>query len=440
MKITNWGNYPVIDGNMYSFSSEKELLNILQESSEIIPRGLGRCYGDSSLNREIISTKKFNRFLNFDEKTGILTCESGISLSEIIDVFVPRGYFLPVTPGTKFVTLGGAVASDVHGKNHHKSGSISSHIYSLKIMLDDGNIIKCSPDKNADLFHATCGGMGLTGIILEVSLKLIPVNTSYILQETWKAENLDEILEYLEQSLDTTYSVAWIDCLAKNKNLGRSVLIKGEHALKEDLFDVRQVGKPLDLPGQKNKNIPLFLPEFSLNPLTVKAFNFLYYYKLFKKVTKSVVDFNTFFYPLDNVLNWNRIYGKRGFIQYQFVLPKESKKGFKKILTKIAESGQGSFLAVLKLFGKQDGILSFPFEGYTLALDFPVKKGVLKFLDELDLLVLEYGGRLYLTKDARMNGNMFKSGYENLDRFLEIREKYCKTGKFQSLQSKRLGI
>ncbi|MEM3846301.1 MAG: FAD-binding oxidoreductase, partial [Candidatus Parvarchaeota archaeon] len=373
MLVTNWGKYPTINANLIEFDSEVSAKDYLADKDEIITRGLGRCYGDSSLSKNILSSLRYNHFLTFDQNLGIIRCEAGASLADILESFVKRGWFLPVTPGTKFITVGGAIASDVHGKNHHKEKSFGFHVLSFKLLLADGSVVECSKDQNSDLFYATIGGMGLTGIILEAAFKLKRIESAYIRQETLKAYNLDEIMEYFEQSQDYTYSVAWIDCLAKNEHIGRSILMRGEHALE---FELPQ-NTPLLLKEKRKLNIPIDLPSFLLNPISVKAFNELYFSKAPKYLSKSIVDYDTFFYPLDSIHNWNRIYGKRGFTQYQFVLPKESsQEGLKAILKKIAQSNQGSFLAVLKLFGKQESLISFPMEGYTLALDFPLSKNV----------------------------------------------------------------
>ena len=441
MKISNWGNYPVLDATVRTFSTEEEVKQLVTNTSEMIARGLGRCYGDSALSSTIISTEKYRRILAFNPGTGEITCESGVSLEELLEVFVPRGWFLPVTPGTKFITVGGAIASDVHGKNHHVAGSISNHIISMDVMLGDGKVETCSKNKNPDLFWCTCGGMGLSGIILRATFKMVRIGTSYIMQETVKAKNIDEIMDIFEESERYTYSVAWIDCLAKGENIGRSIMMRGEFAKKDDLAGKSKYSEPLIVPKKLKLTVPFNFPGFVLNPYTVKGFNYLYYNKAPKGVAQSIVDYDTFFYPLDSINNWNRIYGKRGFTQYQFVIPKEgSIEGLKTILTKIADSGQGSFLAVLKLFGKQNDLISFPRKGYTLALDFAITPTLFDLLDELDKIVLDYSGRLYLTKDVRMSARMFQEGYQNAEKFIQKKKKFDRNNKFQSLQSKRLGI
>ena len=438
---TNWGNYPKINAKNISFSSQEELKEIILKEKEVIARGMGRCYGDSSLGETIISTLKFNRLLSFDNTTGKLTCEAGITLEDLLETFIPKGWFLPVTPGTKYITIGGAIASDIHGKNHHVEGSMSNHIISMDIMLDNGEVTTCSKETNYDLFWATCGGMGLTGIILRTTFCLSRIQSSYIVQESIKAKNLEEIMKIFNESKNYTYSVAWIDCLAKGENIGRSLMMRGEHATVEDLKETPFHKNPLSVCKKPFLNIPFNFPNFALNTLSVKSFNFLYYNKQLKKAQKGIKNYNKFFYPLDGINNWNRIYGKRGFVQYQFVLPPDkSYEGLKNILSKISASGSCSFLAVLKLFGEQDDLISFPKKGYTLALDFPISEKVFKLLEELDKVVLEYDGRFYLTKDSRMTQTTFEKGYKNIEKFKQIKENKDKTRKFQSLQSKRMGI
>jgi len=435
--IANWGNYPVVESNEESFSFPDQLRQLMDEQTPFIPRGNGRCYGDASLAKRTISTLKYNKILSFDAAKGVFACQSGLTLDQILEVIVPKGWFLPVTPGTKFITVGGAVASDVHGKNHHIDGSFSNHILEMDITLSSRETLTCSPVMNPDLFEATCGGMGLTGIITRVSFQLKKMETSFIRQKQIKAANLEELIRLFETHQYHTYSVAWIDCLKKGAHFGRSILMLGEHALLTDLSE-KQKQDPLRLPRKKQINFPFNLPSWVLNAFTVKAFNYLFYIKNFKKEINSVISYEPFFYPLDAILHWNRGYGKNGFVQYQFVLPLEAKQGLVEILNRISDKGLGSFLAVLKVFGKQESIISFPKEGYTLALDFPVRPGLLAFLDELDLVVLRYGGRLYMSKDARMKPEVLQSGYPDLGKFKDIVRKYNPDGRIHSLQSDRL--
>jgi decaprenylphospho-beta-D-ribofuranose 2-oxidase len=437
--IANWGNYPVMETEEKTFTFEEHLNETLLHSNGIIARGNGRCYGDASLAKNTISTLKFDKILSFDTQNGIFECQSGLTLDKILEVIVPKGWFLPVTPGTKFITVGGAIASDVHGKNHHVDGCFSHHVLEMDILLSSGEIVTCSPNLNSDLFWATCGGMGLTGVITCAKFDLKKIESSYILQKQVKAKNLEEVIQLFEDYKHYTYSVAWIDCLKKGKHFGRSILMLGEHAKFEDLNE-KNKENPLKLPNKKQITFPFTLPSFVLNQLTVKTFNFLFYRKNTKKEINNIISYEPFFYPLDAILHWNRGYGKQGFIQYQFVLPLESKQGLVEILKKISDKGLGSFLAVLKIFGKQDDLISFPKEGYTLALDFPVRKGLFEFLDELDKVVLDYGGRLYLSKDARMKSEIFWSGYSKANQFLDIVKKYNPEFKFNSIQSHRLSI
>jgi decaprenylphospho-beta-D-ribofuranose 2-oxidase len=437
--VSNWGNYPVIETDEKSFSIVEQLSETLSNSNDIIARGNGRCYGDASLAKNIISTLKFDKVLSFDTIGGTFECQSGLTLDKILEIIVPKGWFLPVTPGTKFITVGGAVASDVHGKNHHVDGSFSNHILEMDVMLPDGQLLTCSPHEKSDLFWATCGGMGLTGIITRVKFVLKRIESSYIKQKQIKAKNLEEILLLFEEYKDFTYSVAWIDCLKKGKAFGRSILILGEHAIVAEL-DNKKKTDPLKLPNKRQITFPFTLPSFVLNKFTVRAFNFLFYGKNFKREINNIVSYEPFFYPLDAVLHWNRGYGKKGFVQYQFVLPLESKRGLIEILKRISDEGLGSFLAVLKVFGKQDDLISFPKQGYTLALDFPVRKGLFKFLDELDKMVLEYGGRIYLSKDARMEPGTFWKGYPYAQQFVNTVKKYNSSFKINSVQAVRLNI
>ncbi|MBN2162341.1 MAG: FAD-binding oxidoreductase [Pontiellaceae bacterium] len=440
--ISDWGNYPVIEADVAGFDSVGQLRKQLEDPGELIAFGNGRSYGDASLQKRMVLTRRFSKFLSFDESSGTLCCDSGVLLSEILDVFVPRGWFLPVTPGTKLITVGGAIAADVHGKNHHVDGSFGQHILSMDIMRNDGSIITCSPTVNAEFFKVTVGGMGLTGVILNASFRLKRIETAFIREETVRAANLGEIMDCFEVSVGWTYSVAWIDCLAKGDSMGRSIMMRGEHAQTHELVSPTHKHAPLKVNKGMQLAVPFRFPNFALNPLSMKAFNFAYYNKCRPGTHQHLVDYNSFFYPLDAISNWNRIYGKRGFTQYQFVIPKEAgREGMARILKRITDSGLGSFLAVLKLFGEQDSFMSFPMEGYTLALDFPISQKAMELFKELDAMVADYGGRLYLAKDSRMDAAMFEKTYANADEFRQA-VTLLNEGetRFASLQSKRIGI
>lgn len=427
-KISNWGNFPVVEKEVIAEDSLQKIKDLVLNSSELIARGNGRCYGDAALGETMFSTKRLNKFISFDRLNGILECEAGVLLSEILEVSVPQGYFLSITPGTKFITVGGAIASDVHGKNHHTEGCFSESVLEFSMMDEKGDVHKCSREINSELFWSTFGGMGLTGIILSAKIRLKNIESVYIRQESIKAENLDEIFNLFEESESWTYNVAWIDCLQKGKNIGRSILMRGEHAMRAELPPELQKNA-LRIKKKPVPTVPFFFPGFVLNNLTVKMFNWLYFNKQRQKSVRNFVNYEQFFYPLDGVNDWNRIYGKGGFIQYQMVIPKENgKEGMKKILETIANSGNGSFLAVLKLFGKNnpEAYNAFPFEGYTLALDFKVNSRLKKLVDKLDDIVEEFGGRIYLTKDC-MSRPALTNYLKNVD-----------NPKFVSVQHKRI--
>ncbi|MCE7530166.1 FAD-binding oxidoreductase [Polynucleobacter sp. IMCC 29146] len=432
MQISGWGRYPKIDAEVILTRDLAQASELVKSDGLLIPRGLGRAYGDSSLASRVLETTNLQFFHSFDSVSGVLSCDAGVSLFEILKVFVPKGWFIPVSPGTRFVTVGGAIASDVHGKNHHLDGTFGQHVISLQLLLGNGEIVQVSPTENTALFHATCGGMGLTGTILSASFRLIPIKSSEIIETTIKAANLDAVLDGFEQFGASTYTVAWIDCLAQGENLGRSLLMVGEHG--ED--------GPLTVADKNPLTMPVDAPSSLLNPFSIKAFNALYYAKAQNGVSTRRRSFESYFYPLDQILQWNKLYGKAGFMQYQFVIPTSAgREGLRQILKTIAASGQGSFLAVLKTFGKKNAnYLSFPIEGYTLALDFKVTEPIFALMDQLDHLVLQYGGRLYLAKDARMSETTFKTSYPNWQDFEAVREHYHAIGKFASLQSKRLGL
>jgi decaprenylphospho-beta-D-ribofuranose 2-oxidase len=443
--IAGWGNYPKESCYLFRPEKNKELLEALQshEQAHYISRGLGRSYGDTALNEEggVLLHTRLNRMTSFDPETGILECEAGVSFEEILAHFLPHGYFLPVTPGTKYVTVGGAIANDVHGKNHHRDGSLSAHILAFTLLVASGETLTCSREQNTDLFWATIGGIGLTGIIMRVRMRLMKVESAYISVDYKKAANLTEALRLLSETDDQyQYSVAWIDCLATGKSLGRSVLMLGNHMAKDE-FPGRK-GNPLAIKEKRKLNMPMNLPSFTLNPFTIRTFNFAYYHR-FKDASEYIVDYDSFFYPLDSILNWNRMYGRNGFIQYQMVFPPQtSEKGLTKILDRLSRTGRSSFLAVLKSFGDRgQGLLSFPRKGYTLALDIPMKgPEMVEFIHELDEIVLSYGGKIYLAKDSLMTSETFHEMYPEVIRFRKIKAEIDPNGIFSSSMARRLKI
>ncbi|WP_106496128.1 FAD-binding oxidoreductase [Lentibacillus sp. Marseille-P4043] len=443
--ISGWGNYPKESCYVYRPETMHDLETIVQnrDTTSQIVYGLGRSYGDTALNKDegVIRFDQLNHMLGFDEEKQLLTCEAGVSLAEIIDVFLPRGYYLPVTPGTKYVTIGGAIANDVHGKNHHVDGCFSEFVVSFELLTAAGVVMTCSRNENADAFWATIGGIGLTGIILRATIQLIPVESSYINVTYEKAKNLDEAFEkFIENDKNYKYSVAWIDCLSSGDALGRSVLMRGEHAKQSELplkmTKAYSTGKKFPL------KMPINAPSFALNYSSISAFNKLYYASF--SDGKKLVDQASFFHPLDAIGDWNKLYGKNGFVQYQAVFPKANhpKEGLRKLLERLSEEKQSSFLAVLKSSGPaNNGLLSFPMEGYTLALDIPIKTNRLfPFLRELDEIVLSHGGRVYLAKDSTIGPDTFKQMYPNWEQFLHMKQQLDPEGRFSSSMSRRLGL
>jgi decaprenylphospho-beta-D-ribofuranose 2-oxidase len=429
--ISGWGGYPIQQARVLMPSSHSSYKAYLQQYSCVIARGMGRSYGDSANASTVLQTAYNDHFVAFDAATGLLTVEAGVMLREILKITVKHGWFLPVTPGTSFVTLGGAIASDVHGKNHHAYGTFGQHVVSMTLLLGSGEVVSTSPTQLPDLFYATCGGMGLTGVILQATIQLIPIQSAFIHQKTFKADSLEEACAAFEVHSSSAYSVAWIDCLTTGKHLGRSVLMLGEH---------RESGG-LDLTIKDPISVPTYTPASLLNSVTMKGFNAAYWTKASHNKTQTI-PMLPYFYPLDAIGGWNKLYGKAGFVQYQFVLPKTGGvANMRLILTQIAQSGQGSFLAVLKQFGPANkNLLSFPIEGYTLALDFKFSQSTIALLHRLDDMVAGMGGRVYLTKDAVMRELSFKTTYPRWQEFESVRQKYWAIGKFASTQSKRLGL
>jgi decaprenylphospho-beta-D-ribofuranose 2-oxidase len=440
MRLSGWGRHPVAECEVFRPSSPAVLAHALKQLPDAIARGNGRSYGDASLNvSATLDIRRLDRLLEFDAATGTVTCEGGLLLAELIDAMLPRGWFPPVTPGTQYVTIGGMIASDVHGKNHHGAGSFADHLLWVDLDIGEGPLLRCSRSENPDLFAATCGGMGLTGVIVRTSFRMLRIATSMVRQRRLRAPTLDHAIAVFEESLAWTYSVAWIDCLAQRNKLGRSTIMLGEHARASELPQSRQ-GAPLIRRPRRARRIPLDLPRFALSRTPVRLFNQLYY--AVQSPCDLIVELDSFFYPLDALLDWNRIYGRRGFVQYQCVLPlPASRSGLGELLTTIASAGEASFLAVLKRMGRESfGLLSFPMEGYTLALDFPASTANLALLDRLDSITVAHGGRIYLAKDARASAATVAAGYPRLDAFRAVRSAHGLDRRFSSLLSRRLQL
>lgn len=412
-----WSNYPKVDFAKVKIDKVFSEMNF----KDFGLQGLAKSYGDVCLAPKIINLNKaLDHFTYFNPKNQLMRVEANVTLDQILQITIPHHLFLPVTPGTRFITVAGAVANDIHGKNHHIDGTFGNHVTQIGLLKTNGERLTLSPTENTELFNATIGGLGLTGIIEWVEFKLKKIESSNINQEVLKFRNLSEFLQIAEDSKDYLYTVAWVDCLARGENLGRGLFIRGDHANDGEF----------NTPSEPKLNVPFFFPQWALNKASMKAFNFAYYNKQLSSISTSKVSFEPFFYPLDSIKNWNRIYGKEGFLQYQFVLPFEAgEKTLREIFTKIADSGMGSFLAVLKTFGNvpSPGMLSFPREGVTLALDFPMYgEKLFKLLNELDEIIMYHGGRIYPAKDARMSPDTFKGSFPNWEEFQKYKDpKLC---------------
>ena len=430
IKLNSWGQFTDIEASQYNFKDITNLKEIISKDLKFIPSGNYRSYGDSAFAENIINSKNFNSIIAFDKSKGILNAQAGITLKEILEHIIPCGWFLGVTPGTKFSTLGGVIASDVHGKNHHMNGCFSEYIKNLVIMLPDGSILDITKDH--ELFKASCGGMGLTGIILSATIKLIKIRSTNINQTTIKTKNLRETFEVFEQYNNERYSVAWFDGFSRGRNFGRSIVQIGDFA------DDGQ----LEFKNKVIKNIPFNFLSYFITKYQIRFFNYFYYLLTTNNQDKTKVYFDKFFYPLDKFSNWNKIYGKDGLIQYQFILPFEkSFDGILDLFKIIQKNNIYPYLAVLKLYGKKnDNYLSFPIKGYSLALDFKSDQKTLSMLNDLDKIIIKYGGRIYLTKDGRLNQSIFKQMYPNVETFINLRKKYGCEKRIQSCQSIRVGI
>lgn len=441
IEITGWGRYPRYSTLLRVPSNLSNLQNYMNECAGLIARGNGRAYGDSAIGKQItLSVKQMNRIRHFDRFAGIITVEAGMLLADLISVIMPYGFFPPVVPGTKFVTIGGMIASDVHGKNHHLEGGISNHIEGFKIALPDGLIVECSRYQNREFFEATVGGMGLTGTIIDVTLKLKMIETGWLTQTTTVASDLATAMKLLSEKQDSTYSVAWIDCLARGSSLGRSLIYAAEHAKLAELHDFNPDATRFPKCRTQSLSIPIEFPNFTLNRYTVSAFNEIYFRLGAAKAHRPMlVEWDPYFFPLDGIGDWNRLYGNRGFVQYQCVIPTLSSYDvLSEILERVSSEFSASFLAVLKQLGTSNGLLSFPIKGYTLTLDLPVNPRVFRLLDELDKLVVNSGGRLYLAKDARQSLETFQATYPNYQRFKDFRRAILAESRISSMQSKRL--
>jgi decaprenylphospho-beta-D-ribofuranose 2-oxidase len=434
--LSGWGRFPCIACRVSRPRTEGALAGLLREG-RLIARGNGRAYGDSAMNEACtVDMRHFKHMLGFDAQSGQLTAEAGVILGDVITSFLPRGWFPPVTPGTKFVTIGGMIAADVHGKNHHRQGSFGSFVDWIDVMKADGEVVRCSRDHNRDLFEWTIGGMGLTGIILRASFRLSRVETGWIRQTLIPSASLDATIEAFESNLGAAYSVAWIDC----RTGGRALVMLGEHAKLGEL-PPHAKADAFAMPRRKSVSVPFDLPSVLLSPLVIRAFNHLQYWTGRRRAGQNYVDWDSYFYPLDRILDWNRIYGRKGLVQFQCVLPLEhARAGLQALQSALSVSKALPMLAVLKRMGPQESRFSFPMEGYTLALDFKAKAETLALLNELDRITLDHGGRFYLAKDSRMSAETFRASERRHEEFLSMRTETGTATSFASAQSERLKL
>ena len=445
LELAGWGRHPVQTCEVYRPERFEDLEAIVQRAPQrdLTARGLGRSYGDASLNDRgaVILTERLNRLLAFDPETGLLHCEASVSLAEILDHFLKRGFFFPVTPGTKFITVGGAIAADVHGKNHHHSGSMAAWLQDFRLLTADGRVLECSREKHSEIFWASIGGMGLTGVILDAHIRLQRVETAYMNTEHEQVRDLDALLERSSDGdAHYAYSVAWIDCLHRGRGLGRSVLLRANHAAVSDL-PTRLQSRPLELPRKASPNLPFALPSATLSRPAMRAFNEAYY--RLHRSRSFVSDCHSYFYPLDSVRNWNRAYGRRGVIQYQCLFPTaRARSGLIRVLEQVSASGLGAFLTVLKGMGPASGgLLSFPFEGQTLSLDLPWSGPGLKTLvADLDRTVLKHDGRVYLAKDSCLGPEGFREMYPHAEAFERVCAELDPGQRFASSLARRVGL
>ena len=430
--LSGWGRVPVPGREVRS-----EDLEALTRDA-VLCRGLGRLYGDSSLpppsHPVVAGASLADRILSFDPATGVLRAEAGFSLREMNRIFLPRGFFTPVTPGTEYVTLGGMVAADVHGKNHHRAGCFGNHVRALRMRVADGRIVECSREVEPDLFRATVGGMGLTGHILEVEFPLVRVSSQWIVTESERIEDIDQFIAGLKAAGPLwPYTLGWIDCLSQGKALGRGILMRGRFA------------EPGEAPPHPPRPIPhlavpFVLPGWVVGPWSVRAFNWLWYHRHVPRVKRGVVSPEWFFYPLDFVAHWNRMYGPRGFTQYQCVVPDAAGHGAaRRFLELLTARGGASFLCVIKDCGPEGfGLLSFPLPGISIALDIAINDRTQSLVDALNELVIAEGGRIYLAKDALTRAEHFKKMEPRLEQWTRIRRKWDPAGRLRSAQSVRV--
>ena len=454
--LSGWARYPSVESRVARPETRSALHDLFSSDAgsvrpsnrapngTLLARGGGRSYGDAALNGTgtTVVTRRLDRMVAFDAQSGTLRAEAGVTLGEVLNTFVPRGWFLPVTPGTKEATLGGAVAFDVHGKNHHGDGGFSAYVRELSLLLASGEEVTCSPNTRPNLFWATVSGGGLTGIITEVELQMRRIETARLVTRHVKADDFDDLLRLFdEHEPKHRYAVAWLDALSSGARLGRGILTLGDHAHRPEVpLDRRSA--PLEYTSSCRIDVPINLPAGLLNATAVRPFNQWYYARQRSREVQRVEAIDPFFYPLDMLGRWNRLYGRQGFVQYQCVLPAdESYAGVMSILNHLHRSGPQAFLAVLKRMGPADGgYLSFPMRGYTLALDLPRRPGISTLLATLDEIVCRRGGRVYLAKDAFLTADRFRAMYPRWSAWLDVKKRVDPHNRFASDQARRLQL
>lgn len=429
--FTGWGRLRYADSQATRPERLAQLRAAMTESGggSLIARGLGRSYGDCAVNEggRLVMTERLDRLIAFDAESGDVVVEAGISLRSLLDVFLPRGFIVPVCPGTAFVTVGGAIANDVHGKNHEKDGAFGAHVQWFELMLPSGEVVRVSRDTDAALFDATVGGIGLTGIIVTACLRLTRVPSNALIVRERPVPDLDALLAKLHEEASATYSVAWFDALASAGSLGRGIVETA--TVSPTKIQVKK---------RKPKTLPITPPSLALNPLSVRVFNALYSARVPKNGRESLRDYDKFLFPLDSLLGWNRMYGKPGFRQFQSIVPAPA---LVPLLERIGKSRAGSFLAVLKAMGPAGtGMLSFPMPGYVVALDFPNKTGVIELLGDLERITLDHGGRVYLAKDSCLSPQGFAAMYPRLPEFVDVLDRVDPKRRLGSSMSRRLAI
>jgi decaprenylphospho-beta-D-ribofuranose 2-oxidase len=443
--LAGWGRTAPSVADVSVPAGDGDVVSVVKHAGArgVLARGLGRSYGDSAQNGggAVLDMTSLGRILSIDVPTGLVTVESGVSLDQLVKVLLPLGLFVPVLPGTRQVTVGGAIAADIHGKNHHVKGSFGNHVVSLDLLTADGVVRTLTPESEPRLFWATVGGMGLTGVVLRATIRATPVETAFFAVDTERTRDLDDLMARLQANDDEyTYSVAWIDLAARGASLGRAVLTRGWSATRDQL-PKKLRDRPYHFAPKSLFTAPDVFPPGLLNKATVSAFNEAYYRRAPKEQRGAIQGIGQFFHPLDIAKDWNRIYGPRGFLQYQFVVPFGEEEAMRRAVEKLAASGSSSFLAVLKRFGPGNpGLLSFPSPGWTLALDIPVTPGLGRLLDELDELVLGAGGRLYLAKDSRATAETVSRMYPRIDEWRAVRTEIDPYGVFTSDQARRLSL